>query len=161
MAPDMLVITGNMNKSFWTLENGYADGSIDAEYPRRVLDTSRGAALDIALRLIEDDFDYKCRGFDQGFRVILNTPGEALKLSRQSFRVPISEDTMIMIRPKMIVTSDGLRTYRSDQRQCYFLGERRLRFFRFYGKRSCEDECIANYTKNECDCVKFSMPSKN
>lgn len=43
-------------------------------------------------------------------------------------------------------------------RQCYFNGERYLRFFQVYTQQNCELECLANYTMAKCGCVKFSMP---
>lgn len=81
-------------------------------------------------------------------------------MSRNSFRVPVSEDTLITIKPKMTITSEGLRSYNPNQRQCVFLSERSLHFYKVYSQRNCEDECLANFTKIECGCVKFSMPSK-
>lgn len=87
-------------------------------------------------------------------------PGEELKISEQSIRVPLWENTQISIKPNMITTSEGLRKYPHDQRQCFFSSERQLRFYRNYTQNNCEAECLSNYTKIECGCVVFSMPSK-
>lgn len=37
----------------------------------------------------------------------------------------------------------------------------KLRFYKNYTQANCEMECLSNYTKNECGCVKFSMPREN
>lgn len=156
----MITITDSLNRSQWSLERGYY-GDPDKAYPLRVIDSGREAGLDIALGLVEKDSDYQCRGFDQGFRVILNTPGEHLKLSRNSYRVPIGEDTLITIKPRMITTQASLLRYSSDQRYCFFSFERSLKFFRFYAQHNCHSECLSNFSKIECGCVKFSLPSNN
>lgn len=52
----------------------------------------------------------------------------------------------------------SLRTYKPHQRDCYFEGERELKFFKSYTKSNCDWECLTNYTLAFCDCVKFSMP---
>lgn len=161
MAPGFMVIKNSADLLHWDLEGGYGDRDIGADFPIRVVDSGRSAALDIALMLNEQDFEYQCRGFDQGFRVILTPPGEALKISRNSFRVPVSEDTLITIKPKLTITSPGLRSYAPSQRQCVFMSERSLHFYKVYAQHNCEDECLANFTKIECGCVKFSMPSKS
>lgn len=72
MAPGFMVIKNSANLKFWDLENGYGDRDVGADFPIRVVDSGRSAALDIALMLNDQDFEYQCRGFDQGFRVIVN-----------------------------------------------------------------------------------------
>lgn len=58
----------------------------------------------------------------------------------------------------MITTSDGLKHYLPNRRQCFFNKERFLRYFKVYTQQNCELECLANYTMQQCGCVKFSMP---
>ncbi|XP_055319315.1 pickpocket protein 28-like [Sitodiplosis mosellana] len=158
MAPGMMIVKRSLNQSHWNPESGYDDGSMDTEFPIRVVDSGRSAAFEISLKLDDFDFEYQCRGYDQGFKVILTPPGEALRMSRMSFRVPVSEDTLITIKPKMTITSHALRSYNPNLRQCVFLEERSLHFFRIYTQNNCNDECLANFTKIQCGCVKFSMP---
>lgn len=161
MAPGLMIVKTNSNMSHWTLDDGYEEDPVKEEYPIRVTGSGQIAALDLGLILYERDFDYSCRGFDQGFLVTLTTPGETLKLSSNSLRVPILENTLIKIYPKLTTTSNGLLSYKPNRRQCFFAFERRLRFFKMYTQNNCEAECLSNFTKNECKCVKFSMPSKN
>uniref|UniRef100_A0A182SYF3 Pickpocket n=1 Tax=Anopheles maculatus TaxID=74869 RepID=A0A182SYF3_9DIPT len=58
----------------------------------------------------------------------------------------------------MITTSDGLRYYTPERRQCFFNHERHLKYFKVYTQQNCELECTTNYTLHRCGCVKFSMP---
>lgn len=115
----------------------------------------------MALKVNERDFEYQCRGIDQGFNVILTPPGEALKMSRNTFRLPLMEDAIIMIRPRIVVNTRGLRRLKPHQRQCYYVHERTLRFYRNYTQTNCYEECLSNFTRIECGCVKFSLPSMN
>ena len=64
-----------------------------------------------------------------------------------------------MVQPRIMTTSDGLRSYNPQIRQCYFQGERYLRFFQVYTQRNCEVECLTNFTFTECGCVGLYMPS--
>jgi len=80
--------------------------------------------------------------------------------SKQYFRIPFDQEVLISIRPKIITTSDGLKHYEPNRRQCYFQKEKELRYFNIYSQSNCELECLANFTLTKCGCVKFSMPRK-
>lgn len=101
-----------------------------------------------------------CRGPVQGFKILLHTPGEVPQVSKHYFRVPLLQEVLVSVKPNMITTSEGLMSYEPNRRQCYFNSERQLRFFKVYTQRNCELECLSNFTRIECGCVKFSMPSK-
>ncbi len=47
-----------------------------------------------------------------------------------------------------------------SRRQCYFDGERQLKFFQIYTKANCKLECLTNMTLRYCRCSAFFMPSK-
>lgn len=154
-----MTVNSNPNVSHWTLENGYDEmNNDDSVYPIRIFNARNAAALIIFLRLHEKDLEYMCRGPIPGFKVILHTPGQILQTLRHTFRVPLSEEAEIWITPKLITTDDDLRSYTPSERKCFFSTERRLRFFRTYTQYNCEAECLANFTRIQCDCVKFSMP---
>lgn len=161
MAPEMMTVTDNKNASHWNLEDGYnnTDGNFSETYPFRVFGAGARAGLFALLRLFEQDLEYLCRGPVQGFKILLHTPGEVPQVSKHYFRVPLLQEVLVSVKPQMITTSDGLRHYSPNRRQCYFNSERQLRFFKVYTQRNCELECLSNYTKSECGCVKFSMPS--
>lgn len=147
--------------SNWSMENGYFSNFGAREYPQRTIDSGQISGLDINLETRRKDVDHLCSGFNQGFKVTLTVPGEAVTMTRNFFRIALSENVHIMIKPKLIYSSRGVRKYTPQQRQCFYSDERKLRFYKAYAQSSCEAECLANFTKIECGCVKFSMPSMN
>lgn len=143
------------------MEDGYFDVDINdnSTYPYRVFGSGSRVGLFNLLRLADKDRDFECRGPIQGFKVLLHNPGEPAQLSQHYFRVPLSQEVMISVKPQVIITADNLLDYTPERRQCFFNRERSLKFFIMYTQRNCEIECLANHTKSECGCVKFSMPS--
>lgn len=158
MAPGIMIVRDNPNVIDWSMEN---DGE-NVKYPMRESVSGRDASLDLGLLFnVERDVTDSCNGLEQGFRMILTMPGETMAMSRNYYRLPISENSLISIKPKLTITSDGVRGYEPNQRQCFYQSERKLRFFKIYTQTNCEAECTANVTKTKCGCVKFSMPSMN
>lgn len=161
MASSMKIMSDNRNVTGWSLENGYDDNFHGNEYPRRVFNANQDFALIVFLRLFEQDLEHFCRGPFQGYKIILKTPGDALTATRHFVRVPLSQSVQISVKPTYITTSKELQTVEPNRRQCFFSLERKLRFFKIYTQAHCEAECLANFTANECGCVKFSMPRVN
>lgn len=149
-------VKNNPNISRWSLENGYQGVSDGNEYPIRVFETYD--ALVIIFSILEKDVDYHCKP-DLGYRVFLSMPGESLKNPRHFLSVDPSSTTRIRIKPKLITTSEGLRYYTPNHRQCFFDSERQLRFFKIYTQHNCRVECLTQFMKIQCGCVHFSMPS--
>jgi acid-sensing ion channel, other len=139
-----------MSSKSWTLEDGY--NTTDAEtYPRRVLGPGARAGLNIVLKLTKPDLDYSCRGPVQGFKILLHTPGEIPRVSKQYFRVPLKQEVVVSVKPNMITTSKGLYDYAPERRQCFFNRERNLKFFKVYTQSNCELECLAEFTLSKIE----------
>lgn len=155
MATGMMIVRNNPNGSTWSPENGYANPFAEDNYPFQAIDAKSGFLSSVYRR----DIEYRCTGFDEGFKMVFTMPGETIKMSQNYLRLPLSEYSMIYVTFELTKTSDRLRQYKLSQRQCFFQSERQLRFFKIYTQTNCEEECLANFTKNECGCVKFSMPS--
>lgn len=94
------------------------------------------------------------------FQVFLTAPGQTDKMPKNGIFLSFSEMTTVSIKPTLYSTSKELRRYSANERECFFHSERQLSFFKSYSQQKCESECLANYTKIQCGCVKFSMPSK-
>lgn len=152
-------ITSRPNVSNWDLETGYDTTTKDDSYPIRVFSAQKHSALSFNLRSFEEDVEFVCRTLVPGYKLFLHTPGDILKATDVSIRIPFSEEIEISIKPKLTTTSDGLRKYLPKQRNCFFDSERQLHFFKFYSQSNCKAECLANYTLKICGCVKFNMPS--
>lgn len=145
MADDFKYFTQNVSSESWSLEKGYMTDNAET-YPRRVLGPGARAGFNIVLKLTEPDLDYICRGPVQGFKIILHTPGEIPRVTKQYFRAPLRQEVVVSVKPNMITTSEGLASYAPERRQCYFNDERNLHFFKVYTQNNCELECLANYT---------------
>lgn len=155
----MKTVDSNPNMTNWNPDDGYGQRVGDDDYPIRVFNAQLNAFLYLHLKLFEKDLEWLCRGTIQGFKVFLSSPGDSFKMSRNFLRIPFSEKSTILVTPRLITTSQKLRNYLPNERQCYFNTERKLRFFNIYSQNNCQSECLANFTDNVCGCVKFSMPS--
>lgn len=145
LAKDFEYLRHNKSSTNWTLEDGYK--TTDSEtFPFRVLGPGAKAGLNVVLKLTDNDLDYICRGPVQGFKILLHTPGEIPRVSKQFFRIPLEQEVVVSVKPNMITTSEGLIDYLPDRRQCYFNNERYLKFFKVYTQANCELECLANFT---------------
>lgn len=60
----------------------------------------------------------------------------------------------------MIETSEELKDYHPNRKQCFMNSERKLKFFKVYTQRHCELECQSFRMESECGCVHFAYPSK-
>lgn len=154
-------MVNGLPETHWSTEKGYRSGSNAAAYPMRVFSAKPTSALLVFLRLFDQDLEYVCQSLVPGFKIYLHTPGEIPAMSRKSFRAPVLEEAELSIKPILTTTANSLRSYRPTLRQCFFDGERKLRFFKIYAQTNCEAECLSNFTQLECGCVQFSMPSMN
>ena len=144
----------------WTLQEGYS--TIDKDvHPQRVFGYGDRAGLVVVLKLFENDTDFICRGPVQNFKVVLHTPGEIPQVSKQFFRIQLSQEVLVSVKPNLVTTLEGLKEYPPEKRDCFFNDEKTLKFFKVYAQRNCELECLANFTLKACGCVKFSMPRDN
>lgn len=163
----------SLNSSYWNREVGYTDTETATEhYPFRVFDTDSkifpyrvsGAgpdnALNISIYFPRDELDPLCNRSARDIKFYLHAPDELPEPSHY-FHIPIGKRVSVSVTPNTIITSNDLRSSFSPwRRNCYFNNERKLKFFKVYTQRHCELECVSNFTRTRCGCVKFSMPSE-
>lgn len=145
----------------WTLEKGYSPQANLSSYPYRILGPGLSTGLSLILTSETKNTEYLCGGPVQGFKVLLHSAAEYPQVSKKFVRIPMDQEVMIAVKPQMISTTEGLRDYTPERRQCFFNHERYLQFFRVYTQDNCELECLTNYTLKSCGCVKFSMLRTN
>ncbi|KAL7013162.1 hypothetical protein ACKWTF_015224 [Chironomus riparius] len=63
----------------------------------------------------------------------------------------------VTVTPEIIRT-EGLKHLKPFERECYFKGEKALKFFNKYSQRNCEIECFTNKTFEHCNCVDLIHP---
>ncbi|XP_065369031.1 pickpocket protein 28-like [Calliphora vicina] len=160
--PDYISYKEDIASSFnqtgkWSLDHGYQGQGVNA-YPQRSILSSARNGLYVVLDTFEDDFDYVCKRFRQGFKVFLNSPESVPLTTGNYILVPNSHEVMVTLLPQYITSQDSLLFFGPEKRQCYFNNERNLYFFKFYTQNNCQTECLTNYTIAKCGCAKFWMP---
>lgn len=160
VVPELLTVENNPNATHWNVEDGYNSNFNKSKlYPYRVFGVGIENTMHIHMESLTDDFYKICSVSAQGFRIALHLPDQLPRLPSDFIQIPIEHEIYISIKPNMITTSNGLRKYSPEKRRCFFRAERHLLFFKSYSQQNCELECVTNYTKNECGCVQFWMPS--
>ncbi|XP_045451428.1 pickpocket protein 28-like [Melitaea cinxia] len=155
---DYNYLKSSNEKQTWTLENGYPPNTPFETYPHRGTGYGDNAGLSLLLQAKKKDFDYLCSGPIQGFKILLHNPADFPRLSQQYLSISLGRNVIIAVKPKMMTTSEGLKSYNPRRRQCFFSSERYLRFFKVYTQVNCETECLTNFTYVRCGCVHFGMP---
>ena len=61
----------------------------------------------------------------------------------------------VLVLPQVIETDEELRSFSPSDRQCYFEGEIKLKYFKVYTKQNCMSECISDGVFKKCGCVPF------
>lgn len=138
--------------------------SIPAPYPFHIMRLDDGDSINFILNFVKTDFDwnYECDvPLTKSYKVFLHRPDEIKNAFDRPFEVEIGKKAIVSITPNVVITSNDVRKYSPKMRQCFFNSERQLKFFKVYTKSNCEHECLANFTRKMCGCVKFVMPSKS
>lgn len=98
---------------------------------------------------------------EQEFSLIFHLPNEVPTPFHK--RYPLEYGSMKKFDVSVVSKQSDvtMRGFTPRSRDCYFDGERELKFFKTYTKAHCDWECMTNYTLSTCGCVKFSMPRDN
>ncbi|XP_055382440.1 pickpocket protein 28-like [Condylostylus longicornis] len=145
----------------WNIEDGYDKNADRNAYPKRSLGSGAKAGLFLWLFSNKIKCDKTCKGPILGFKMLLHAPDEIDDISSQYIQVPLGQQILISIKPKILHTLERLRDYSPETRQCFFQDERYLRYFKYYNQKNCQLECLTNFTYSRCKCVRFDMPRNN
>ncbi|KAF2903802.1 hypothetical protein ILUMI_02379 [Ignelater luminosus] len=151
----------DQDPSLWTLEEGYDKNAELDTFPRRTILSGIKGGLDLIFVTKSKDIDFLCSDAVPGYKIILNHPADVPLANKQYFRVPLDQDVVAAVKPNMISASNDLKQYDPEERQCYFIGEKKLKFFKMYTQQNCLLECVTNFTEYICECVGFYMPHDN
>lgn len=144
-----------MPETNWELQRGYFSKDPHL-YPYRASGSGENGGLKFEIwRKIEEV--KSSLSFNKGFKLVVHLPCEIPQFDKQYYRFPLEKSATLIIRPSLIAT-DELKGYDVETRQCYFEGERKLKFFKKYTRSNCQLECLAEYTQQHCGCIHFSMP---
>ncbi|KAL1375829.1 hypothetical protein pipiens_017257 [Culex pipiens pipiens] len=138
----------------WSMEGGYGQGE---SYPYRSFrrGLQGGLLLDLGSRRLDDEVF--CEGLLDGFKVLIHAPDEVPMVNDFYYRLPMSAYVALVLVPELTVVAASLNSYPYTSRQCYFSGEKYLRYFKVYNQNNCLAECVANRTAEICGCVHLAM----
>jgi amiloride-sensitive sodium channel len=122
-------------------------------FPARAVRQSLGL---LPARINNSELSNYCQ-FKQS-RIFFHLPNEIPTPFHEAHPVEYHRLKEYRIEVESKTTDEALRGFSPHQRDCYFEGERSLKFFKTYTKAHCYWECMTNYTLKLCGCVKFSMP---
>ncbi|XP_052753508.1 pickpocket protein 28-like [Galleria mellonella] len=114
--------------------------------------------LTVILQAPKQDPDETCNGALKGSKIFVQHPADHPQSSLYYYASLPGQVSSVALKFNMISTSNSLKSYSPEVRQCYFQHERYLRYFKIYTSKNCRLECQANYTFEKCGCVWFHMP---
>lgn len=80
------------------------------------------------------------------------------QIKEYGFTLSPGKETQVIITPHITDADESIITIPPKKRQCYFLNERKLRYYVTYTQRNCAQECEANFTLKNCKCMQNYMP---
>ncbi|XP_065087704.1 pickpocket protein 28-like [Ochlerotatus camptorhynchus] len=155
---DYLYSTSYMDSYNWTLEDGYLDEFDPKAFPLRPIGGGLLAGLMVVLNTRKADQDFFCEGPVTGYKIGIHSPDEMPSVQNKFYRLSHQNVLTLVLKPELTYISQKVKKYPYYRRQCYFSGERYLRYFKVYNQNNCLAECISNITAQECGCVGFASP---
>lgn len=113
--------------STWNANGGYRNGP--EPYPFHVIDAGLQYSLIVVLKVNSYDMDYLCGDAIQGFKIGFHSPFDLPLVRRNFFDLSPKRAVYYSIEPKIIETAVEMQKFGPQERQCYFDGEHRLRFY--------------------------------
>jgi len=139
----------------WDLQEGFYSRD-PYVYPHRVSGSGENGGLKFEIwRSIAEVRNSS--NFNKGFKLVVHAPSDIPQFDKLYYRFPLEKSATLTIRPSMVVT-ERLERYNILTRNCYYEGEKKLKMFKKYSRPNCHLECLANFTRDACKCVHFSMP---
>ncbi|KAJ0172809.1 hypothetical protein K1T71_011948 [Dendrolimus kikuchii] len=160
LGADEIIRTENVMNRLFLSDKNYRD-NLSALYPIRGSANDALAEFVITLRENAEYEDKSCKRYYTGFVVYLQNPADMPQALIQPYKVVTNEIMSLALKFDTVSTSDDLKSYPIQTRQCFFPDEPYLQFFLTYTESNCRMECFTNYTKQLCGCVAFYMPRDN
>jgi amiloride-sensitive sodium channel len=127
------------------------------KYPLKV-DTN--GKFGFLLKLSKPDYNETTHGFCIPASFFIHQPNYFPTFQDRLNFVDIRYGTTmnVEVTPEIVKTDAILRKLEPSVRECYFEGERQLKYFNAYSLDNCEIECFTNATLNWCGCVSLNQP---
>ncbi|KAG5669231.1 hypothetical protein PVAND_017123 [Polypedilum vanderplanki] len=146
-----LIFKNSTNQTQWTLGSGYIE---NGNIPFRI---SNRHKFKVDMKFSFDAI-YSCGAMNRNYKIIIHLPNEYPTEFHYYKFIESNNANRIIMTAEYYENEPKLRKFSPESRDCYFEGERKLKFFKIYTKSQCNLECLTNHTLKTCNCVKFSMP---
>lgn len=138
----------------WTLGKGY---SKNGQVPFRISKRHKfQVQVELSTYLV-----YNCEVMNKNYKIFFHLPHEYPNRFHAYKYIESSGSKRIFLTAEYYDSDPEMRKFPPENRECYFEGERHLKFFKSYTQKQCHYECLTNFTLSQCGCVKFSMPRDN
>ncbi|CAH0703077.1 unnamed protein product [Spodoptera exigua] len=161
---DYVYLNSSKKIKGWSLEHGYAYNNSDNHsnpsssfYPMPGMPNRASPDVEVVLQEYHVR-DKLCNAIRSGFKVYIQHPADLPQSSLYYYAVLNSQVSSMALSFSILNSSDRLRSYDAEIRQCYFPDERYLKYFNIYTASNCMIECLSNITYQLCGCVNFYMP---
>ncbi|XP_026322232.1 pickpocket protein 28-like [Hyposmocoma kahamanoa] len=144
----------------WTVTEGYTNTD-EHPYPRRGRENGPSPDLVILLQEAKKFRGSGCNSARNGFKIFLQNPEDLPQSSHYYYAAVPRQVSSIAVKFSMLNTSETLRGYDPEVRQCYFPEDYKLDYFEVYTPSNCRLECQSEYMFRKCGCVWFNMPRKS
>ncbi|XP_059226078.1 pickpocket protein 28 [Stomoxys calcitrans] len=141
----------------WSPETGYQSNLPPKYYPHRTLGT--GISMGITIFLNAEVDEYYCSSTSgPGFKLSLSSPIDMPQVKEVGVTVPLRSETRFRMDVIRSESATAIRSIKRQQRQCVFLNEIPLLYYKYYSKRHCENECQSAYLIRQCGCIPYHLP---
>lgn len=106
-----------------------------------------------------DGFNNILDNFD-GIHIIVHKTNELPIYTGDHFYFPYGRASYLTISPELILIDDYLKSSAVEVRHCFLSHENKLKYFKIYTKKNCEQECLSLMMAKTCDCVPYYLISK-
>lgn len=118
-----------------------------------------GISMGITLILNADLDEYYCSSTSSpGFKIFLGNPIDTPQVKEGGLTVPLGSETRFRLDTIRSEASLAIRSINRRRRQCVFLNEEELLYYKYFTKRHCESECEAAFLIRQCGCIPYHLP---
>lgn len=93
----------------------------------------------------------------EGYRIFLHNTDEFPSKASSILYLQYHFNTKLKIIPEITLIDESLRSINFRKRNCYFPGEKLLKYFKTYTKNNCEQENLSLILRKACGCVPFYL----
>lgn len=115
--------------------------------------------MGVSIILNADLDEYYCSSANgPGIKISLHNPIETPSVRETGLSIPLGYETRFRIDAIHSESVPAIRSIHRNRRQCVFLNEEHLLYYKYYTRQNCENECRSAYLYERCACIPFNYP---